>query len=107
MCRRRRPGGVANDQHIGDGWEISGAVVASLSDSVSAELGAGFSSYEEDLLRTETDRTAIAGGMYWSPVSQLKMGVQASWVDVDNSSTRRWLRMWKRFNAAFVTWWNF
>ncbi|MBK8768935.1 MAG: hypothetical protein IPM06_00725 [Rhizobiales bacterium] len=97
--------------YIGDGWELSGAVVASLSDSISAELGAGISSYDADWNGTtnaastdEVDTTAIAGGIYWSPVSQLKIGAQASWVEIDSSVlTRDETEM----HAAFVTWWNF
>jgi hypothetical protein len=75
---------VANQ--IGDGWEAQRRAVATLSDSVSAELGAGFSSYDDDTVAgSSTETMAIAGGVYWSPVSQLKMGVQASWVDIDNT----------------------
>jgi hypothetical protein len=99
--------GLARDVHIGDGWEVSGAVVATLSDSVSAELGAGFSSYDHDHSSLETDTMAIAGGVYWSPVSQLKMGVQASLVDIDNSAAVAGYKDEEQFNAAFVTWWNF
>lgn len=99
--------GIARSNHIGDGWEVSGAVVATLSDSVSAELGAGFSSYDHDHSSLETDTMAIAGGVYWSPVSQLKMGVQASLVDIDNSAAVAGYKDEEQFNAAFVTWWNF
>ena len=97
--------------YVGDGWEVSGAVVASLSDSISAELGAGMSSYDADwngsinaASTDQVDRTAVAGGVYWSPVSQLKMGAQASWVEVDSSVA---LRDETELKAAFVTWWNF
>jgi len=92
--------------YMGDGWELSAAVVATLSDSISAELGAGMSSYDDIANINTTDRTAIAGGIYWSPVSQLKMGVQASWVNVDSDygSTSGESTTTK---AAFVTWWNF
>ncbi len=91
---------------IGDGWEASAAVVATLSDSVSAELGAGWSSYEDLAVGNvnDTDTFALAGGVYWSPVSQLKMGVQASWVDRDSPATAFDT---ETLNAAFVTWWNF
>ncbi len=90
---------------IGDGWEVSAAVVASLSDSVSAEVGAGYSSYDAEYKGSayDTNTTAVAGGIYWSPVSQLKTGVQASYTaydhDVGNDVDV--------FKAAFVTWWNF
>lgn len=88
----------------GDGWELSGAIVASLSDSVSAELGAGLSDYDDNGSAIDTETTAIAGGVYWSPVSQLKMGVQASYVEIDNSGAAADS---DELNAAFVTWWNF
>ena len=88
----------------GDGWEVSAAIVATLSDSVSAELGAGWSSYDSDAPDNDsTDTFGLAGGVYWSPVSQLKTGVQASWTskdDADESDS-------DTLKAAFVTWWNF
>jgi len=88
----------------GDGWEISAAVVASLSDSVSAEVGAGYSSYSPDFSSSwDTKTMAVAGGIYWSPVSQLKMGAQASYVSVDDDV----FLDEDTFKAAFVTWWNF
>jgi hypothetical protein len=93
---------------LADGWEVSAAVIATLSDSISAELGAGFSSYEEQGSAEEADEMTIAGGVYWSPVSQLKMGVQASWNSYDFSGVggipNADVDVTK---AAFVTWWNF
>ena len=71
------------------------------------ELGAGFSSYDHDHSSLETDTMAIAGGVFWSPVSQLKMGVLASLVDIDNSAAVAGYKDEEQFNAAFVTWWNF
>ena len=92
---------------IGDGWELSAAVVATLSDSISAELGAGMSSYDDFADSNSTDRVAVAGGVYWSPVSQLKMGVQASWVNTDSDYGTASHASSDRVKAAFVTWWNF
>lgn len=89
---------------LGDGWEISGAVVAALSDAVSAEVGVGYSNYDSEQSSGKTKTMAVAGGIYWSPVSQLKTGIQASYVDVnanDDSYDADQLK------AAFVTWWNF
>jgi len=94
------------EQWIGDGWEVSAAIVATLSDSVSAEIGAGWSSYDFDFGPGDTtDRLAVAGGVYWSPVSQLKMGAQASWVSVDETLATE--QESDTLKAAFVTWWNF
>ena len=94
------------EQWIGDGWEVSAAIVATLSDSVSAEIGAGWSSYDYDFAAGDTtDRVAVAGGVYWSPVSQLKMGAQASWVSVDETLAAE--QESDTLKAAFVTWWNF
>ena len=94
------------EQWIGDGWEVSAAIVATLSDSVSAEIGAGWSSYDYDFAAGDTtDRVAVAGGVYWSPVSQLKMGAQASWVSVDETLATE--QESDTLKAAFVTWWNF
>ena len=95
------------DSHVGDGWEVSGAIVASLSDSVSAEVGAGWSSYDAEDLATSytTDTFAVAGGVFWSPVSQLKTGIQASYQSIDNEGVVD--RDNDHLKAAFVTWWNF
>jgi hypothetical protein len=90
----------------GDGWEISAAVLATLSDSISAEIGAGWSSYDNnyDTNDGDTDTMAIAGGIYWSPVSQLKIGGQASWVSMEEDTLND---SSDELKAAFVTWWNF
>ncbi|MFT3673162.1 porin [Aestuariivirga sp.] len=89
--------------NVGDGWEVSAAIVATLSDSISAEVGAGYSKYKGEYYDDTTKTTAVAGGIYWSPVSQLKTGLQASYTHRDttydyNSTETR---------AAWVTWWNF
>ena len=94
------------DQLLGDGWEASAAIVATLSDSVSAEVGIGYSTYDNDFIVADTtDTLAVAGGVYWSPVSQLKMGAQASWVSMDDSLATQ--QDSDALKAAFVTWWNF
>ena len=91
------------NSEVGDGWEVSAAAVATLSDTVSAEIGVGMSEYEDEFESgNETDVFALAGGVFWSPVPQLKMGPQASWQsreDDDDELTD--------FRAAFVTWWTF
>lgn len=89
---------------IGDGWEVSAAIVASLTDSVSAEIGAGYSKYEGEYNSGYVTKTmAVAGGVYWSPVSQLKTGIQASYMDRNSEYDYDS----EQLKAAWVTWWNF
>jgi hypothetical protein len=91
------------DTTVGDGWEVSAAAVVTLSDTVSAELGVGMSEYEDESgPQDETDVLDVIGGVYWSPVSQLKMGAQASWQNREDDFDEL-----DDFRAAFVTWWNF
>jgi hypothetical protein len=91
------------NSEIGDGWEISAAAVATLSDAVSAEIGVGWSSYEDNnVLQDDTEIMSVAGGVFWSPVSQLKMGPQASWQNREDGNDEL-----DDFRAAFVTWWSF
>jgi hypothetical protein len=86
----------------GDVTKVSVAVEANLSDSIMAEVGAGWADYNASGTANDTEVTAVMGGIYYTPVSQLTMGAQASlvnreddWDDVDI------------MQAAFVTYFRF
>ncbi len=51
-----------------------------LSDAVSAELGATYTS-----VKGPNDRLTVAGGLYYTPVSQLTLGIEASYSDTKKS----------------------
>jgi hypothetical protein len=80
-----------------DFWKASVVVGANLTESVRAEIGYGYRSSEATsntfLLDFDGDEAydsethALAGGIYYTPVSQLTLGLEASWVNVDESFT--------------------
>ena len=72
-------------------WGVSGLASANLSDTVHAELGAGYKNREGDNFNYYTNNTlygykgfsydtwAILGGLYYTPVDQLTIGVEGEW----------------------------
>ncbi len=58
-----------------DGWAASALASFSLSDTVSAELGAGYADFDSG------KRTSALAAVYYSPVSQLKFGLEAGYSD--------------------------
>ncbi|WP_374329642.1 hypothetical protein [Aestuariivirga sp.] len=90
-----------------DWWGVSGLATANLSDSVHAEAGAGYKHREGDAHDGATftlgaddsempwrysgfdyDTWAILGGVYYTPVDQLTIGVEGEWYTADTSFTR-------------------
>ena len=55
---------------------------AALSDSVSAEIGIGYADGTHPSAGLVADRIDIAGGVYWSPASQLTIGAEVAVTDV-------------------------
>ena len=79
-----------------DWWGVSGALIFNLTDEFSAELGAAYKHREtEQGLVVETegvdgtgywefngtdyDIWAVAGGLYYTPVEQLTLGIEGQW----------------------------
>ncbi|MFM8745291.1 MAG: porin [Aestuariivirga sp.] len=71
-------------------WGISGLASANLSDSIHAEIGAGYKSRDgdnaelsdgTDTFDTDLDRTSwgVLGGIYYDPVDQLTLGIEAEY----------------------------
>ncbi|MCA3574181.1 MAG: porin [Aestuariivirga sp.] len=117
-------------------WGVSGLVSVNLSDEVHAELGAGYIRREfddvtadfdldpgvaADLVETEfsaeSDRWVIGGGMYYNPVDQLTVGIEASYavinvegeadaVDVADTDVKAELEQ-NSFTVDLVSVWRF
>ncbi len=51
-----------------------------LSDAVSAEMGVTYTD-----IKSGNDELTVAGGIYYTPVSQLTLGLEASYADYKNS----------------------
>jgi hypothetical protein len=76
-------------------WGVSGLVSVNFSDEIHAELGAGYINRDFDSVNLddffgsdfgvevtgESDRWVIGGGLYYQPVDQLTIGVEASYAD--------------------------
>lgn len=80
-------------------WGVSGLASAPLTDVLHAEAGVGYK-YREGDSHLGGDRTwrypgftydtwAILGGLYYTPVSQLTLGLEGEWYTVDSSVSRR------------------
>jgi hypothetical protein len=75
-----------------DWWGVSGIVTGHLTDGIHAEIGAGYisrdyNSYDDgdNTYSAESDRWVVAGGLYYTPVDQLTIGVEASYSDFSAS----------------------
>jgi hypothetical protein len=74
--------GMGSGPAANDDWsKASGLISMKLGDTMSAELGAGHTWNEG----ANNDVTAYNGGIYYSPVGQLKIGVEAGYKDNENS----------------------
>jgi hypothetical protein len=69
-------------------WGVSGIISGNLTDEVHAEVGAGYLSrdyndvlYEGSRLSGSSERWVVGGGLYYTPVDQLTIGVEASYSD--------------------------
>jgi hypothetical protein len=84
-----------------DWWGVSGALVFNLTDEFSAELGAAYKHRETDgglviedasddgweFDGTDYDIWAIAGGLYYTPVEQLTLGIEGQWQTADSETS--------------------
>ena len=62
--------------------KASGFLGFTLSDSVSAELGATYTNYRAP----NADEFTVGAALYYTPVDQLTLGLEASYSEVDNTS---------------------
>jgi hypothetical protein len=105
-------------------WGVSGIITGHLSDGIHAEIGAGYKAREFDDVETgdgpvsaDAETMVIGGGIYYTPVDQLTIGVESSYTDnhfdaeyADDSSTDPDARVSVEdvdTTLAFVTVWRF
>ena len=75
-------GGPNNVTEDATYWNANLFAGASLSDSVKAEVGVGYNSYQGETFAGATlnsNKWGVAGGLYYSPVAQLVIGAEGSW----------------------------
>lgn len=84
-----------------DWWGVTGALIFNLTDEFSAELGAAYKHRETEsglLVEDDSydgwefdgadyDTWAIAGGLYYTPVEQLTLGIEAQWQTSETSTS--------------------
>ena len=61
-------------------WKITGFTSFSMSDAVTLEIGAGMKNY-----KGAGDFYAVGGGLYYTPVSQLTIGLEGSFAAIKNA----------------------
>ena len=96
-----------------DYWVVSALVVAALSDSISAELGASYAEADgHDNINSagagafnyDGEYMGVAAGLYYTPVSQLTIGLEGSYNTMEESeSTTPTSVEVDTVKAAFVT----
>jgi hypothetical protein len=84
--------GEANDNSAldEDYWKASILLGANLSDSVSAEVAAGYAEYDDGAfgalgVNGDVDVSAVLAGIYWNPVAQLTIGLEAEYQEWDSN----------------------
>jgi hypothetical protein len=80
--------GWANDFTIGQDdtfWAASVGVIVGLHEATRFELGGGYeqNDAEHKSFYPDIEVWTITGGIYWDPVSQVTLGLQANWQDYD------------------------
>jgi hypothetical protein len=60
-------------------WAASVGLIVNISEDTRLELGAGIEDYD-----LAGEATGFGGGIYWDPVSQLTLGIGATYVDYDS-----------------------
>jgi len=73
-------------------WGVSGIIMGHLTDEIHAEIGAGYKSREFDDFEgdfydwsADGEEWVIGGGIYYSPVDQLTIGLEASYTETSAS----------------------
>lgn len=74
--------GAFGELNNADFWKANILLQANLSDAVHAEVG--FNRVEAD--GQALDQSAVLAGIYYDPVSQLTLGLEAEWINPDGSN---------------------
>jgi hypothetical protein len=100
-------------------WGVSAGFIAKFSDDLSAEVGGAYGETESSISPVlDTEAWGVTAGLYWSPVSQLKLGWQANYAEIDVSGAGAGVALpapfpavgltdSEAFTARFVTWMSF
>jgi len=64
-------------------WGVSGLLTFNLNDTTRAELGAGYAEADNDAFDSVDNSWVVNGGLYWDPVSQLTLGIQADYTSAE------------------------
>lgn len=86
-------------------WAASGAILAKIAENTRVELGAGYEDYDE-----AGKALGFSGGLYWDPVSELTLGVGATYVDFKDASAfsnDEIAELDDSFEVFFGTWMSF
>jgi hypothetical protein len=80
--------GWANDFSIGvddEFWAASAGLIFNIAEATRFELGAGYENLDAEysFLFPDLEVWTVNGGVYWDPVSQVTVGLQANWQSVD------------------------
>jgi hypothetical protein len=78
-------------------WAVSGSAKAAIADGIELNLGAG---HRRTKAGATTKTNTVVGGIYYSPVSQLVVGLEADWFSETGSKT-------DGATVAFVTKYSF
>ncbi|WP_119388911.1 hypothetical protein [Taklimakanibacter lacteus] len=70
-------GPLTNDEEF---WGASVGIIAGLSEDTRLELGAGYEDYD-----VSGTALGFGGGIYWDPVSQVTLGIGATYIDRDDT----------------------
>jgi hypothetical protein len=68
---------LGDEPFKGDYWNASALINFNLSDSVHAEVGASYADYDD----IDTQVWEAIAGIYYDPVSQLTLGLEADWAE--------------------------
>ena len=78
----------------GSWWGASALASFNMTDEIHAELGVGYKDRNYDDVKAGTEKLAgsseqlvVGGGLYYTPVDQLTIGVEASWSDTSAVAT--------------------
>jgi opacity protein-like surface antigen len=76
---------IGHFNYDADFWNVNALVSANLTDSVHAEVGAGWKTTDFDGLLSgiESDTWAVMAGLYYEPVAQLTIGVEAEYTETE------------------------
>ncbi len=81
---------VGRTNYDADFWNVNGLISANLSDAVHAELGAGYKEYEYNgdfSTIPDAQIWAVMAGLYYEPVSQLTIGLEAEYIEAEQGHT--------------------